>query len=272
MSSQRFVRLLKNENGARNDTVLRDAVHAELTELLREGGRLYIDPDGGGPGFDSDALAEVAEIYRANQSSVERGGSVAVVTAGPPGAGKSTFINDRDFMSYLRIDPDEIKDILLPRAKAAGYLDDAAGVLLSDQRAVSPRELAGRVHRASTDVADMVRRDAMHQCENILIEGTLQWFPLAEYYASELMHYNYEHLRIIDIEVPLEIATERARQRWWAGRVGSRAGGRFILDTDIAKFYEDPIYSSCAKTADELFKLTKDVLETVTLERPNQYD
>jgi hypothetical protein len=164
---------------------------------------LYVDPDGVGIDFDFDVFTEVAAVYRAGKSGVERDGAMAVVTAGPPGAGNSTFVSGSDFVSYLRIDPDEIKDILLSHAQAAGYFGDATGLLLSDGQAVSPRELASRVHRASTKVADIVRLNAMRQRENVLIEGTLQWLPLAKQYAGELAYYDYEHLRIVDIEVPL---------------------------------------------------------------------
>jgi adenylate kinase family enzyme len=187
---------------------------------------------------------------------------MAIVTAGPPAAGKTTWVDkipDRD--SYRRIDADEIKDLLLEEAGRAGLLDDAKGITLSDGLPVLPRELSAQVHKPSTTVADLVRREAMRRRENVLIEGTLAYPPLAERYAAELFDGDYERLHIVDVEVPLDVAIEGAAQRWWEGRHSHVLGGRFMNESTVATFYDKPTRSKCAATADALWDLTWEVLD-----------
>ncbi|MDH2413948.1 zeta toxin family protein [Nocardioides sp. CER19] len=237
----------------------RDEVHAQLTDLLAPGGRLHHST---GITFDQDVLDNVTERYLAQQGDVARGGAMAVVTAGPPGAGKS--FRTEHLVGYRRIDADEIKDLLLEHALALGLLDDATGILLSDMGPVSPRELSGRVHKGSTDVAEAVRFHAMARKENVLIAGTLQWDGLPRQYAGDLFDFDYERLRIVDVEVPLSVAIERARQRWWHDRHTEPLGGRFMSDEAVKSYFDDPSpVSRCQAHADELWDRTWEALDVV---------
>ena len=120
--------------------------------------------------------------------------------------------------AYRRIDPDGIKVLLLSRLEQAGLLSARHDVILDDGKPVAVAELSGWVHRASTDIADQVRRYCLDRGENFVMEGTLSWEPLAGIYGRELEEAGFCDLRVFDVEVPRNVAMEQARQRWWEGR------------------------------------------------------
>ncbi len=231
----------------------RDRVHAELTALLGPGGPLAAAPGALADFFTDEIQRQILFEYREQRPDAPTEGRAVIVTAGPPGAGKSTTLS-RVLDGHRRIDPDEIKDLLLARAEAKGLLDARLAHALDDGQPVSIRELSGWVHGLSTDIADEVRRISLEMGENIVVEGTLKWAPLADQYTQELAERDYESLLVLDVEVPLETAIEQARGRWWQGRTGrDRLGGRFISDAAVGSYYEHGPVSACAVTARALY-------------------
>lgn len=67
------------------------------------------------------------------------------------------------------------------------------------------------------------------------MEGTLSWPPLSDSQVDELAAYSFERLAVLDVEVPLSLAVEQSKQRWWSERCAGRTatdggglGGRYI--------------------------------------------
>lgn len=146
------------------------------------------------------------------------GGGVreAVITAGVPGAGKSTAVNailGADASQYRRVDADEIKDALLEDAVASNLYADLLGRRLADDKPVAPRELAALVHVESTQISDAVRRHVLTSGEPIIIEGTLAWAEHGTRLLTELQEAGYTRVRVILVEVPEAVAQERALDR-----------------------------------------------------------
>lgn len=243
---------------------LRNNVYIELAALL-DGGQLAVPPRAVRDYLaDQRLIAQVAQQYRAQQPEVPTGGRAAVITAGVPGAGKSSALG-AIVAGHRRIDPDEIKDILLARLDTAGLLEARRDHILADGNSVSPGELVGWVHRASTDVADRVRAASLQLGENFVMEGTLSWPKLPGSHVDELARGGYERLTILDIEVPLTVAIEQSKQRWWqerhSGRLtyGAQIGGRFISESVLAQLYSGPhTASACAANARNLYSNAND--------------
>ncbi|WP_369046763.1 zeta toxin family protein [Sinomonas sp. P10A9] len=171
-----------------------------------------------------------------------------VVSAGPPGAGKSAVLESMDLAGYRLIDPDVAKDMVIGHALDAGLLEYRRRFMLPDGDSVHPRELAPHVHQQSTRLADLVRQLSLASGENVIIDGTLAWEPLGDQYISELYKAGYEQLDVIAIELQPAVAIERATRRWWVGREEARGfiadsagplGGRFVPEEAVARCYSN---------------------------------
>jgi hypothetical protein len=230
------------------DSRLRDQVAAQLEELLS--GRLTGSgspaaallaarmPGGRPTPARQRAWRVIEDRYRARQPQVTREGRAALLTAGAPGAGKSTAVTQLGLVDegWRRLDADVVKDYLLEELVAAGEVDDVLAVELLDARPVMPRELAGLVHAESVAILDRLRERCLRDGENVVIEGTLVWEPAAYQLLDHLAAASYREVSIVDVEVCREVARAQAVQRWWAGRhdtddaLGGRwpvAGGRW---------------------------------------------
>lgn len=202
---------------------------------------------------------EIQERYLARQPGVERDGRAALLTAGAPGAGKSTAVDQLALVDegWRRLDADVVKDYLVQELAAAGDVDDVLSVLLADERAVMPRELAGLVHAESVLILDRIRAGCLRRGENVVIEGTLTWEPAGRQLLAQLVDRAYRDVSIVDVEVPREVAKAQAISRWWAGRCdrADELGGRWVPLAVIDRAYLDPHdrHSVCAANARALF-------------------
>lgn len=92
----------------------RDRIHAALTTLML--GPLRTAPPAVTKALNSSSLrSEAIAAARAAQPNVTCGGHAAIVTAGPPGAGKSTALHAIGPTGYRVIDPDAIKEWTIAR-------------------------------------------------------------------------------------------------------------------------------------------------------------
>ncbi|MGG7464768.1 zeta toxin family protein [Plantibacter sp. YIM 135347] len=223
--------------------------------------------------YDADRLELHLELIAdelAKQPAVSQQNSLGiVVTAGPPGAGKSTALSaDPALATYRHIDADAFKDPLL-----MGEQDVLAELLkytLADGRPVSLRELAGFVHAESTTIASTMRERCLANGENIIIHGTLSSTDHTTELLSQLDQHQYRRLVIYDVETTAEQAIEQALGRWWADREANRdgMGGRFVSPDTIRKQYAPgaPV-SNCAANADALRGVAEGLGWTVELNR-----
>ncbi|MDF3319870.1 zeta toxin family protein [Rhodococcus sp. C3V] len=203
---------------------------------------------------------DIIDRYLADATPAREARS-AVLTAGAPGAGKSTSLSEHvdEIEGYRRIDSDDIKDYLLEQALKDGIYDDLLGRQLADGHPISLRELATLVHRESTAMVSEIRGRCISRRENLVIEGTLTWADEGVRIVEQLSSAGYVNVHIIDVEVPFDVAVEQALSRWWGARVADRTkegalGGRFVPPAVIELSYGDghPL-STCATNARALF-------------------
>lgn len=241
-----------------------DAAHAWLERNTRPGGPLHPGSDRSTVAlFRSDPVGRakvrqaLIEKYLAQGDStkIDRGGRFAVYTAGPPGVGKSTFVNTHaKFATYRQVDSDDLKDLLLRQALSDGTFDLLLGSLLPDGKPLAPRELAGLVHHESTMLADDVRERCMARGENVVVHGTMQWCGYPAEALGRLMAHRYRRLDVISIEAPIDVVLDQARARWWTGRHEAGLGGRFTPEQAIREMYDAATtgLSRCRKNAADL--------------------
>lgn len=131
--------------------------------------------------------------------------------AGPPGAGKSKAKNgllttDAERATYLRVDADDFKKLLLGRAIEDGSYDSwlkPAEIkrLEAQGQQFFPMELASLVHEESSLIAMGLRVESIRQGTNLVIDGVLASEEKAVRLGDELEAAGYE-VRVVDVEVP----------------------------------------------------------------------
>lgn len=246
---------------------IRDEVAAQLIALALPGGPLDgssfrlpgIDARGGASFDRAQTRLRLVEDYLNLAPAAPKLGMAAVITAGPPGAGKSAAIRENyPAGDWRMIDADIVKDLILLGEMDAGTFAGELSIALPDGHLVMPRELAGLVHRESVIVADLIRRRCVSEGENIVIEGTLGWAPHGPQLLRELAAAGYERVEIVDVDLSRPVALERAASRWWSGRQaaiagGDRLGGRFIPPAAINDKYGLAGESLCLANARATF-------------------
>jgi hypothetical protein len=204
--------------------------------------------------------------------SVTRGGTCVVVTAGPPGAGKSSTLSTavEDVRSRLVIDADVAKEFLARWCMNAGTYNAVLSQVLPDGRNVMPLDLSPLLQTVSTEVCNAVRRSALESGLDIVVESTMSTPAFGERLLLSLSKAACRQLIIVSVETDRATAHERARARWWAGRLDDHElGGRLVSPEAIdAGFGSGDAVSSSRSCARDLVRIIRSgdsTLDAVTL-------
>lgn len=249
-----------------DDTLRR--VEQQLNELTADGGELHKNSGlathrAGGPITPDRVRFQrrlLDDLQAEGEGDIEKDGIAALVTAGPPGAGKSTAVKERQLAEGWRvIDADDIKLRLLEVGLQDGIFDAVLRRQLADGYPVMLNELASLVHNESVFLADSLIERCLQARENVVIEGTLSWSGLPQRYARTLEISEYTSVTILDVEVDCATALEHAYRRWTDGRIevinGARhGGGRFTPREAITSLYDSTgRFSVCNQNAVDFF-------------------
>jgi len=189
--------------------------------------------------------------HRATQPDV-RQDRLAVVLAGPPGAGKSTALQrvlGSTLTRYLHVDADDFKAALLEEARRDGTLESlkppAVRELEQSGERFYPLELASLVHEESSRLAKRVRRDAIREGTNLVIDSVLKDPAAAEQMGAHLGAAGYQ-VRVIDVECSYDASLARVAHRWdFSYRAalvdeGQALGGRWVPSEYVRGVFGGP--------------------------------
>lgn len=269
-------------------TSSRDRVAADLDQYLRAAG--FADPWSNDEGsstrwvytddgelYTADRLeyhAALIETELATHTGISARSTLGiVVTAGPPGAGKSTALaGEPTLKTYRDVDADSFKDALLIETLATNrnVLLPHLMHMLGDDKPIALRELASYVHAESTTIANRFRNTCLERGENIIVHGTLSSPQQTEELLQQLGEYNYSSLLIIDVETTEDRAIEQAMGRWWADRQSNfdGRGGRFVSPSTISRQFKlGRSESNCAANAELLRARAEDLGWAVKLQK-----
>lgn len=203
---------------------------------------------------------------------VTLGGTCVVVTAGPPGAGKSSTLSAavEDVHSRLVIDADIAKEFLARRCVIDGTYANVLSRVLPDGRNVMPMDLSPLLQAMSTEVCNAVRRSALEGSLDIVLESTMSTPAYGERLLLSLAKADCRRLIIVSVETDRATAHERACARWWAGRLDDHElGGRLVSPVAIdASFGSGDAVGPCRAHARELVRVIRrgeSTLDAVTL-------
>lgn len=233
---------------------LRFEVAQQLDELQPE----LLDSVTSVAGALDDYKDEILRRYRQIRGAGKyEGRAVIVLTAGAPGAGKSTALKHLpDGELYRDIDADELKTVCLQVAQCAGILDSWLGMTLADGNSILRGELSTLVQDYSVALADELEFEAMFYGENIIRQGTFKWEGLPAQYLKRLDEVGgYAGYQLFCVEIGQKNALDGALSRWWGQRVTSDPNARYLPPTAITDLYEsdDSRYSSSLHNALRLF-------------------
>nr|WP_246469829.1 zeta toxin family protein [Streptomyces olivoverticillatus] len=180
---------------------------------------------------------------------------IAIITAGPPGAGKSSVlpgVQERlSSEGWRQVDPDAFKDKLLEQSLNDGSFSKMVPEGMGQPgEQFFPREMAALVHEESGLISDKAMAMSLQAGENVVIDGTLA----SEWWSNELVNQldqaGYE-VHVVDVETSKEVAQERVNGRWQGpyeevqekaaqGQdVSKELGGRWVPNEVVGYMYKE---------------------------------
>ncbi|MFF4168562.1 zeta toxin family protein [Streptomyces sp. NPDC001744] len=226
-------------------------LYAELQQRMGRGGDLSPGAGDTAARFTTQGLyhrerlalhASVIERFKAEYAGRPRGGNAVLLTAGAPGAGKSTvqhqlgsWQNEESELGrlltsahglkledYVVLDPDEFKRALFEAGGLPRLSPEA--MALSFGRELSPAELSGLLHREASYLRDQLETWARREGHNLLFDATLANETANVALLDNLARDGYDQRVILSVEVPLETSLAQNAGRWQAGRIAYEQG------------------------------------------------
>jgi predicted kinase len=162
----------------------------------------------------------------------------AILAGGPPGAGKSTVLEQHVGIcrsQFLTINPDDVKSEMAKR----GMVPEVAGL--------TPMEASDLVHEESSYISKQLALRATASGKNVIWDITMSSCESTMKRIDDLRGAGYLRVEGIFVDVPLEVSARRADARHREGHdlylSGQGLGGRIVPDEVMAS-HADPDWGS----------------------------
>lgn len=205
---------------------------------------------------------EILAEYFAEKPGVLRDRQ-AVITSGPPGAGKSSARRERVPASeehlWRFVDADEFKRRLVTRMQQSGEYEAMIPAEVRSRIAAgeqfAPGEFASLVHEESSILAARARSQALERGERVVFDGVNGSADKLRAQIEQLSRGGYTSVEIITVDGPKSVTRARVEHRWnesyerhLAGDPDAGHDARYVPEhiTD-ALYGNDENYSSCAR-------------------------
>ncbi|MFK5633354.1 zeta toxin family protein [Ornithinimicrobium sp. LYQ103] len=199
-----------------------------------------------------------------------------LMTAGPPGAGKSRIVREELVRLGLRddecltVDPDAMKDELLKRLVVDGSYRERLlpkEVLQAEGTGhrFFPREMAALVHEESSQLAKDLLRQAMDVGCHIVIDGVMANLRSTESTLKRLSVADPDFaVTLLCVEVDKSGSRKRVQRRWQRGYEAAlrevtngsdpdhHLGGRFVPSEVNETIYDRKGPSACVRVAQDV--------------------
>jgi len=209
----------------------------------------------------------------------------AVITSGPPGAGKSSARQERIPKSeehlWRFIDADEFKKRLVTRMQQTGEYAAMIPAEVRERIAAgeqfAPGEFASLVHEESSMLAARARRQALDRGERVVFDGVNGSADKLRAQIEQLAGSGYSSVEIITVDGPKTVSRARVEYRWneaferhLAGDPEAGHDARYVPEhiTD-ALYGDDEGYSSCARAVAKITR--KDTIPGMTVSATLHY-
>jgi predicted ABC-type ATPase len=165
----------------------------------------------------------------------------AVIMMGGPGSGKSSTTQGMDFNNFVSVDPDAVKSKIPEYQEGTNSNEDGSERAPGGDRALNAAFMA---HDESSDVAGMVRDQAITDRKNVLLDGTGKNLEKMQAQVKRLAKEGYNIKLVmphIDVNEGKRRAAHRAKSsgRWVPMEVLDEAYGKIPTNFHIVSAMDE---------------------------------
>lgn len=141
----------------------------------------------------------------------------AVIMMGGPGSGKSSTTKGMDFNNFVSVDPDAVKAKIPEYQEGTNSNEDGSERAPGGDRALNAAFMA---HEESSDVAGMVRDQAINDRKNVLLDGTGKNLEKMQEQVRRLAKAGY-NIKLVMPHIDVNEGKRRAAKR-------AKSSGRWV--------------------------------------------